>query len=163
MLEKMRETSFGPLAGTLCVLMLILLILYGTGFGFHQEEVSSWNLMLHHMAAVGLLVLIGVHTWLNACKMRKMRDEFRAMLKGQDIKHHDNRGFLIEQLKQKSLREMCALFNMDGARLQESLRVRHIYVKDLDENFKAIAKANQKDMYELWILILREHVEHASS
>lgn len=158
-MQKIQETSYGALVGTLVVLTIILVLLYGTGLGFHMDGIGSWNLWLHHFAAVSLLLLIGIHIWLNGCKMRKMRDGIVAILKGKDIKHQDNRGYLIEQLKQKSLGEICTLFDIDGKVIKQALLKRAIHVNNLEENFKAIAKANQKDMYELLIFILREHVQ----
>ena len=79
------------------------------------------------------------------------------------IRHEDNIDFLIHNTKNQSFSTLCSLFNWDVSFLQTKLLENHVNVENIENTLKTIAKSNDKDMYEILLLMMKLHVEKNSS
>jgi hypothetical protein len=136
--------------------------LYATGIAFVLEQHSSFILILHKLSALIIIGLLGVHAWLRRCTIRKLLQECVAILCNKQIHHEDNIDFLIRSTKNQSFHELCSLFQSDATFLQQKLLENHVKIDNVDDSLKTIAKANDKDMYQILLLIIKLHVEKNS-
>jgi len=143
-------------------IILMLITLYVTGIVFVLKDFTPTNLIVHKLAALLILVLLGVHAWLRRCSIRKLIQECIAMASNKHIRHEDNIGFLMQNTKNQSFKELCLLFNCDVSLLQQNLLENHVRVENSEDTLKTIAKYNDKDMYQLLLLMIKLHVEKNS-
>lgn len=143
-------------------ILVMFIVLYTTGIAFVLGSVATYNLLLHKVAALLLLGLLGVHAWLRRCTIRRLAQECIAILFNKHIRHEDNIDFLIHNTKNHSFNELCALFHWDVAFLQKELQANHVNVESTEHTLKTIAKYNDKDIYEILLLMMKLHVEKNS-
>jgi len=144
-------------------IILMLIMLYVTGIIFVLKDFTPSNLIVHKLAALLILVLLGVHTWLRRCSIRKLLQECIAIISNKHIRHEDNIDFLMQNTKNQTFRELCLLFNCDVSLLQQNLLENHIRVENIDDTLKTIAKHNDKDIYQVFLLMIKLHVEKNST
>ena len=144
-------------------ILLMFIILYTTGILFVLKMNSTETLLWHKAAAFVIIVLLSVHAWLRKCTIRKLYQECKALLFHTNIHHEDNIDFLIRNTKHQSFEELCDLFKCDSALLQEKLLENHVVIKDVKNTLREISKANDKDMYQVLLLMLKLHVESKSA
>ena len=144
-------------------ILVMFIILYTTGIAFVLGSVSTYNVLLHKIAALMILLLLSVHAWLRRCTIRRLAQECIAILFNKHIRHEDNIDFLIHNTKNQSFTALCALFNWDVTFLQTKLLENHVNVENIENTLKTIAKSNDKDMYEIPLLMMKLHVEKNSS
>ncbi|KFL33094.1 MULTISPECIES: hypothetical protein [unclassified Sulfurospirillum] len=143
-------------------ILLMFGLLYMTGVAFVLDHHSSFNLSLHKLSALFIIGLLGVHAWLRRCTIRKLLQECIAIMCNKQIRHEDNIDFLIRSTKNQSFHELCSLFNCDVSFLQQKLLENHVKIDNVDDTLKTIAKANDKDMYQILLLMIKLHVEKNS-
>lgn len=143
-------------------IIVMFVVLYTTGIAFVLHYDSTYNLLLHKIAALVIIGLLGVHAWLRRCSIRKLLQECIAIILNKHIRHEDNIDFLIRNTKNQSFQELCLWFNCDAAFLQQKLLENHVTVENSEDTLKAIAKRNDKDMYQVLLLMIKLHVEKNS-
>lgn len=143
-------------------ILLMFIALYSTGIAFVLGSTATSNLFLHKLAALMILALLGVHAWLRRCTIRRLAQECIAIFLNTHIRHEDNIDFLIHNTKNQSFNELCALLRWDVAFLQEKLLENHVKIESVEHTLKTIAKYNDKDMYEILLLMMKLHVEKNS-
>lgn len=161
MLTRLNETVLKVLV--IASILVIFIVLYTTGMFFVWGEQTTRTLVLHQSSAAILLILLGVHAWLRRCTIRKLLQESIAILLNRHIRHEDNIEFLIHNTKNRSFQELCSLFNYDASSLQKTLVEHHVTVEHLEDSLKTIAKYNDKDMYQILLLMMKLHVEKNSA
>ncbi|MFT7004276.1 MAG: hypothetical protein ACJAWW_001633 [Sulfurimonas sp.] len=139
-------------------LFFLVMFLGYSGSLFHFGDFSATLMLLHKYAGFTLLGLTLVHILMKKNKVKKISEEFINLLLGKNIKHTNNKEELLEVLKKKSLEELCLLFNIKMQDLLLTLKNNNIEVSDSKEKLSKIAKANSKDLYQMLILILKEHI-----
>jgi len=147
----------------IAAIILMFIVLYTTGIAFVLGSDTTYNLLLHKLAALLILALLGVHAWLRRCSIRKLLQECIAIAFNKHIRHEDNIDFLMQNTKNQSFQELCLLFHCDVSFLQAKLLEEHVNVKSVQDTLKTIAKSNDKDMYQILLLIIKLHVEKNSS
>jgi len=100
-----------------------------------------------------------VHAWLRRCTIKRLLQESFAILTNTHIRHEDNIEFLIHNTKNQSFHELCLWFQCDSAWLQSELLKNHVHIHRVEDTLKTIAKANNKDMFEILLLMMKLHVE----
>jgi hypothetical protein len=146
----------------IAAILLMFGVLYVTGIAFVLEQHSSSILILHKLSALIIIGLLGVHAWLRRCTIRKLLQECIAIACNTQIHHEDNIDFLMRTTKNQSFQELCALFQCDTTFLQQKLLENHVKINNVDDTLKTIAKANDKDMYQILLLMIKLHVEKNS-
>ena len=144
-------------------ILLILGVLYTTGIAFVLRDYSPSNLLLHKLAALLIIALLGVHAWLRRCTIRKMIQECIAIVLNKHIHHEENIDFLIHNTKNQSFQELCTLFKCDVLFLQAKLLENHIVIDSVEDTLKTIAKHNDKDIFQILLLMIKLHVEKNNS
>jgi hypothetical protein len=137
-------------------------ILYTTGIAFVLDHYSSYNLLLHKVAALVIIGLLVGHAWLRRCTIRRLIQECVAIIMNKHIRNEDNIDFLIHNIKNQSFQKLCLLFHFDVSFLQEKLLEHHINIHNNEDTLKTIAKSNDKDMYQIFLLMMKLHVEKNS-
>lgn len=140
-------------------LSFILLFLAYTGSLFHLGELDETYMLLHKIAGVLLLILTLIHIYMKRNKVKKISEEFIDLLFNRNIKHVNNKEELLEILKGKTLEELSLLFNLNMQDLLLTFKKNNIEVSDSTQKLNKIAKSNSKDLYKIFILILKEHVQ----
>lgn len=140
-------------------LSFILLFLAYTGSLFHLGELDERYMLLHKIAGVLLLILTLIHIYMKRNKVKKISEEFIDLLFNRNIKHVNNKEELLEILKGKTLEELSLLFNLNMQDLLLTFKKNNIEVSDSTQKLNKIAKSNSKDLYKIFILILKEHVQ----
>ena len=140
-------------------LFFILLFLAYTGSLFHLGEFDETYMLLHKSAGVLLIILTLIHIFMKRNKVKKISEEFIALLLNKNIRHTNNKEELLEVLKEKSLEELSLIFNLNMQDLLLTFEKNSIEVSDPTQKLNKIAKANSKDLYKIFILILKEHVQ----
>ena len=143
-------------------ILLMFGILYATGIAFVLGVYETYNLLLHKLAALIIIGLLGVHAWLRRCSIRKLFQESVAIVLKKHIRHEDNIDFLIRNTKNQSFQELCIWFHCDASFLQQKLLENHVNVENSTDTLKTIAKRNDKDMYQILLLMLKLHVEKSN-
>ena len=143
-------------------ILLMFGILYTTGIAFVLGNYATYNLILHKLSALVIIGLLGVHAWLRRCSIRKLLQECIAIFFNKHIRHEDNIDFLIHNTKNQAFKDVCLLFNYDISFLQEKLLENHVNVENVEHTLKMVAKSNDKDMYEILLLMMKLHVEKNS-
>ncbi|AOO64192.1 hypothetical protein [Sulfurospirillum halorespirans] len=145
------------------VIIVAILVMFGvlyiTGIAFVLNHPTPSNLFLHKLSALIIIVLLGVHAWLRRCTIRKLLQECVAIFLNTHIRHEENIDFLIRNTKNQSFQELCVLFHCDVTFLQQKLLEHHVKIEHVEDTLKTIAKANDKDMYQLFLLMIKLHVE----
>ena len=145
------------------ILILVMFVaLYTTGIAFVLHNQAPYILLLHKLAALVIIGLLVVHAWLRRCTIRKLYQECIAIISNKHIRNEDNIDFLMRATKHQSFKELCILFHYDTAFLQQKLLENHVKVENSEDTLKTIAKSNDKDMYQILLLMLKLHVEHNS-
>ncbi len=144
-------------------ILVMFVILYVTGIAFVLGNQAPSTFLLHKLAALIILGLLGVHAWLRRCTIRRLAQECIAIFFNKHIRHEDNIDFLIHNTKNQPFNELCSLLHYDILFLQEKLLENHVNVKNIEDTLKTIAKYNDKDMYEILLLMMKLHVEKNSS
>lgn len=148
------------------VIIVAILVMFGvlyiTGIAFVLDHPTPSNLFLHKLSALVIIGLLGVHAWLRRCTIRKLLQECIAIIYNKQIHHEDNIDFLIRTTKNQSFQELCILFHCDATFLQQNLLENHVKIENSEETLKTIAKANDKDMYQILLLMIKLHVEKNS-
>lgn len=157
MFARLNETVLKVVIIVAIILMFV--ILYATGVAFVLESYTTANLMLHKLSALLIIGLLGVHAWLRRCSIRKLFQECIAIFLKKHIRHEDNIDFLIQNTKNHSFQELCLLFHCDASFLQNKLLEHHVTIDNAEDTLKTIAKRNDKDMYQILLLMLKLHVE----
>lgn len=160
MFARMNENVLKVIIILAIVLMFIAL--YATGIAFVLGVNSPSNLMIHKVSALVMLGLLSVHAWLRRCTIRKLLQECVAIVLNKHIRHEDNIDFLIQNTKNQSFEQLCVMFNYDLSFLQEKLSENHVSVDSVENTLKTIAKRNDKDMYQVLLLMMKLHVEKNS-
>jgi hypothetical protein len=140
-------------------ILVMLITLYVTGIAFVLGNNATYTILLHKFSALLIIGLLGVHAWLRRCTIRKLFQECVAIIRKQHIHHEDNIDFLIHNTKNQSFQELCLLFNYDASSLLLTLSKHHVHVKQESDTLKTIAKYNDKDMYQILLLMMKLHVE----
>lgn len=140
-------------------IILMFIILYTTGIAFVLDSYTKYNIVLHKVAALLIIGLLGVHAWLRRCTIRKLLQECIATFFNKHIHHEDNIDFLIHSTKNQSFQALCVLFNGDLSFLQQKLLENHVMIDNIEDTLKTIAKNNDKDMYQILLLMIKLHVE----
>jgi len=143
-------------------IILMFIVLYVTGITFVLHYDTTYTILLHKLAALFIIALLSVHAWLRRCTIRKLLQESIAILLNKHIRHEDNIDFLIQNTKNSSFKELCTLFNCDVLLLQQKLSENHVNVSTVENTLKTIAKENDKDMYQILLLMIKLHVEASS-
>ena len=143
-------------------ILVMFILLYLTGILFVLDATSHASIFSHKLAALLLIGFLGVHTWLRRCTIKRLLQESFAILTNTHIRHEDNIAFLIHNTKNHSFQELCSWFNCDVSLLQQQLLENHVTVTRVEDTLKTIAKSNDKDMYEILLLIIKLHVEKNS-
>ena len=143
----------------IAVILVMFIALYATGIAFVLNDYTSDNLLIHKVAALVMIGLLGVHAWLRRCTIRKLLQESIAIILNKHIRHEDNIDFLIRNTKNQSFQELCLLFNCDVSFLQQKLLENYVKVENVEDTLKTIAKHNDKDMYQVLLLMLKLHIE----
>lgn len=136
-----------------------LIILYITGIAFIFDSHTPLNSILHHGAAFVIFLLFILHTWLRRCSVRRLSQEFMDILRNKQIKRDDNKSFIIQNTKNKSLIELASYFNWDLTYLEQNLPLYHIHIENTNDTLKEIAKKNDKDLYDIFLLITKLHIQ----
>lgn len=140
-------------------LFFILLFLAYTGSLFHLGEFDETTMLLHKSAGVLLLLLTVIHIYMKRNKVKKISEEFIDLIFNRNIKHVNNKEELLEVLKGKTLEELSLLFNLNMQDLLLTFKKNNIEVSDSTQKLNKIAKSNSKDLYKIFILVLKEHVQ----
>lgn len=143
-------------------IIVMFVVLYTTGIIFVLHYDTTYNLLLHKMAALVIIGLLGIHAWLRRCSIRKLFQECIAIMSNKNIRHEDNIDFLIRNTKNQSFKELCLWFHCDTSFLQQKLLDNHVNVKNVEDTLKTIAKYNDKDMYQVLLLMIKLHVEKSN-
>lgn len=143
-------------------ILVMFIVLYVTGIAFVLGNQAPSTFLLHKLAALIILCLLGVHAWLRRCTIRRLAQECVAIFFNKHIRHEDNIDFLIHNTKNQSFNDLCALLHYDVLFLQEKLLENHVNVKNTNDTLKTIAKYNDKDMYEILLLMMKLHIEKNS-
>ena len=112
---------FSYLNETVLKVVIILLILvmfvalYTTGIAFALHHQAPYILLLHKLAALVIIGLLGVHAWLRRCTIRKLYQECIAIVLNKHIRNEDNIDFLMRATKHQSFQKLCILFHDDTA------------------------------------------------
>jgi len=140
-------------------ILAMLIILYATGIIFVLDGTSYHSVLLHKLSALLIIGLLGVHTWLRRCTIKRLLQESFAILTNTHIRHEESIAFLIHNTKNQSFQELCAWFHYDVDLLKEKLLENHVKIEKVEDTLKTIAKTNNKDMFEIFILMMKLHVE----
>ncbi|NCB82507.1 MAG: hypothetical protein EOM38_08935 [Bacilli bacterium] len=140
-------------------ILVMFIILYTTGIMFVLDTTSHASILLHKLSALLILGLLGVHAWLRRCTIKRLLQESFAILTNTHIRHEDNIEFLVHNTKNQSFQELCVWFNCDVTWLQDLLLKNHVKIDNINDTLKTIAKANNKDMFEIFLLMMKLHVE----
>ncbi|MBN1839862.1 MAG: hypothetical protein JW802_07470 [Campylobacterales bacterium] len=140
-------------------ILVMFVVLYLTGILFVLGVTSYPYIFLHKFAALLIIGLLGVHAWLRRCTIKRLLQESFAILTNTHIRHEDNIEFLIHNTKNQSFHELCLWFQWDSAWLQAELLKNHVHIHRVEDTLKTIAKANKKDMFEIFLLMMKLHVE----
>lgn len=143
-------------------ILIMFIALYATGIAFVVGSYTPSNLMIHKLSALLMLGLLSIHAWLRRCTIRKLLQECVAIVLNKHIRHEDNIDFLIQNTKNQSFEELCVLFNYNVTFLQQKLSENHVNVENVENTLKTIAKRNDKDMYQILLLMMKLHVEKNS-
>lgn len=160
MLTHLNETLLKVVI--IIAILVMFIILYFTGILFVLDATSHTLIFLHKLAALLIIGFLSVHTWLRRCTIKRLLQESLAILTNTHIRHEDNIEFLIHNTKNQSFQELCSWFNCDVSFLQQKLSEHHVTVKSIEDTLKTIAKSNDKDMYEIFLLMIKLHVEKNS-
>lgn len=158
--QKINDTLYKVII--IVLLTLALLILGYTAYRFfrldYTQEIISWHV------AMGILVLclMPVHMLIKKNKIKKLSQEFINLITGKDIKHINNKEELLDSIKKRSLKEIADIFGMNLESMIRALQENDINCSTQEISLKDLAKENSKDMYQIFILILRLHVESSS-
>ncbi|MDD3342809.1 MAG: hypothetical protein PHR87_04455 [Sulfurospirillaceae bacterium] len=144
-------------------IIVMFIVLYITGIAFVLDNYTSYTLILHKLAALLIIGLLSIHAWLRRCTIKKLLQECIAIVLNKHIRHEDNIDFLVQNTKNQSFKELCLLFNCDVVFLQKKLLENYVTVETIDSTLKTIAKYNDKDTYEILLLMIKLHVEKNSS
>lgn len=136
-----------------------LIILYVTGIAFIFDTHTIITTILHHGAAFVIFLLLLLHSWLRRCSIRRLSQEFVAILRHKQIKHEDNKSFIIQNIKNKPLTQLASFFHWDINQIQQELSLHHIHIENTSDTLKEIAKKNDKDLYDIFLLITKIHIE----
>ncbi|QIR76344.1 hypothetical protein FA592_08900 [Sulfurospirillum diekertiae] len=157
MFTRFNETVLKVIIIVAIIVMFITL--YTTGIAFVLGSYTFSNLLLHKLAALIIIGLLGVHAWLRRCTIRKLLQESIAIILNKHIRNEDNIDFLIQNTKHQSFHALCVLFHFDADFMREKLLENHIAVEKDEDTLKTIAKHNDKDMYQILLLMMKLHVE----
>ena len=157
MFKNLNETVLKVII--IAAILIMFCILYVTGIAFVLGHYETSNLLMHKLAALLILGLLAGHAWLRRCTIRRLMDEFIAILTNRHIRHEDNIDFLIHNTKNQSFQELCSWFHFDTAFMQQKLFENHVKIDNTDDTLKKIAKYNDKDMYQVLLLMIKLHVE----
>ena len=157
MFTHFNETVLKVVIIVSIIVMFVLLYTTGVAFVLHYNTPS--NLLLHKLSALIIIVLLGVHAWLRRCTIRRLWQECIAIVLNKHIRNEDNIDFLIHNTKNQSFKALCELFHCDVTFLQEKLLEHHVNVENVENTLKTIAKKNDKDMYQIFLLMIKLHVE----
>jgi hypothetical protein len=159
-LKKINETLFKVF---IIILLCIALVILGfTASKFYNADYTQTALSWHMYMGALVLLLMPVHMIIKKNKIKKLAQEFINILLRKDIKHVNNKEELLENIKKCSIKEIADLFGVKLDTLVENLEKNHIVLSSEVQTLKDIAKENSKDMYQIFILILRLHVESSS-
>ena len=137
-------------------------VLYTTGIAFVLGSHAPSTFLLHKLSALIIIGLLVGHAWLRRCTIRRLWQECIAIVLNQHIKNEDNIDFLIQNTKNQSFQKLCTLINGDVAFLQQKLLENHVKIDNVENTLKTIAKSNDKDMYQVFLLMIKLHVEKNS-
>ncbi len=144
-------------------ILVMFIVLYTTGIAFVLGIHTHSIFILHKLSALIIIGLLGVHAWLRRCTIRRLLQECVAIISNKHIRHEDNIEFLIHNTKNQPFQELCSLLNFDASFLQAKLLENHVNVEKSEDTLKTIAKYNDKDMYEILLLMMKLHVEKNST
>ena len=160
LLKGINETVYKVV---IILLMCLFLVILGfTAYEFYTGNYSEEKLFWHKFMGVMLILIMPIHMIIKKNKMKKLYQEFVNVLLKKEIKHTNNKEELLEQIKNKTLKEISGIFHIDFQTLINSLKNNQITISNEDIKLKDIAKENAKDIYQLFILILKLHVESSS-
>lgn len=142
----------------LSLLFAVLFLAYSGGL-FHLGEFDEAYMLLHKSAGVLLVILTLIHIFMKRNKVKKISEEFVDLLLNKDIKHTNNKEELLEILKEKSLEDISILFNIKIEDILLTLERNSLKVGDSKQKLNKIAKENSKDLYKVFILILKDHMK----
>lgn len=160
MLANLNETILKVVV--IIAILVMFIILYTTGILFVLDTTSYYSVFLHKLSALLIIGLLGVHAWLRRCTIKRLWQESCAILSHTHIRHEDNIEFLIHNMKNQSFAELCLWFHCEKEWLQAELLKNHVQISRVEDTLKTIAKANQKDMFEIYLLMMKLHVEKKS-
>lgn len=144
----------------IATLLMMLGILYATGTFLMLGGYTTHYVVLHKLSAFVIILLLAIHAWLRRCTIRRLLQECVAIVRNRHIRHEDNIDFLIHNTKNQSFQKLCSLFNYDSSFLLEALAKHHVRIENYEDSLKTIAKNNDKDMYQILLLMMKLHVEH---
>lgn len=144
---------------TLVCIVVSLVVLYVTGTAFALDIHTKTNTILHHLAAAFIIFLFVLHTWLRRCSLRKLIQEFKDILAKKQIKNADNKSFIIQNIKNKPIKELASFFYWDMTQIENELLLHHIKIEDTSHTIKQIAQQNDKDLYDIFVLITKINIE----
>ncbi|WP_263832135.1 hypothetical protein [Sulfurospirillum oryzae] len=142
--------------------LVMFLVLYTTGIAFVLGSYTTDNIILHKLAALIIIGLLSVHAWLRRCTIRRLLQECVAIFFNKHIHHEDNIDFIIHNTKNQTFAQLCLWFNSDISFLQQKLLENHVKIENVEDTLKTIAKYNDKDMYQIFLLMMKLHVEKNS-
>jgi len=153
----MNETVLNVI--TIIAILIMFVLLYVTGIAFVLNHATTGTLLVHKLAALIILMLLGIHAYLRHCTIRRLLQECIAIARNQHIRHEDNIGFLIHNTKNQSFQDLCAWFACDVSSLRQKLLENHVNIKNTEDTLKRIAQENNKDIFEIFLLMMKLHVE----
>ena len=104
-----------------------------------------------------------LHIWLRRCSVKRLTQEFFDILRHKEIHNDDNKSFIIQNLKNRPFVELVTFFHWDLKYIKNALFLQDIKIKDTQDTLKTIAKQNNKDLYDIFILITKLHIEKNTS
>ncbi|MCD8545279.1 hypothetical protein [Sulfurospirillum cavolei] len=144
-------------------ILMMFVLLYVTGIAFVLNHSTTGTLFGHKLAALIILILLGIHAYLRRCTIRRLLQECIAIARNKHIRHEDNVEFLIRNTKNQSFQELCTWFGCDASLLRQKLLENHVLIQRTEDSLKTIAKENDKDLYEIFLLMIKLHVEQKNA
>lgn len=143
-------------------LTLFLLIVAYSGLQLFLGNITQMGVYVHMSMGILVLLLMLVHMINKKNKIKKLSEEFVNILLKRNIKHLSNKEILLDEIRSKSLKEVSSNFNMETKKMIQLLALENIQINSEEDKIKEIAKNNQKDIYQFFILMLRIHMQMPS-
>jgi len=138
--------------------MLFCVMTLSASAYFMQISYHEKVAFIHTSVGTIFLIILPLHIYLRKEKLLKMMKDFYSAFIAKELDSSCTNHKLLKSFKQRTLKEICTLLNIEMNETLIYLRQKNIRVENEEDNLQKISENNSYDSLKIFAMIIEIHI-----